>query len=204
MNEYEHNPDKLDQLLDDSLAEYSQAEPLAGLEDRILARLEHAAEEQVPWYEAAGWQRWGWALTAVVLAAGIALGMFLVTRPGEDIDYVADGETIEVKSGPVEPQIAALPPRIPVEVIRRAFERRPLPTGLLASTPQVAGEEPAPNAEVFPAPAPLSEQERLALSYARMSPGLRVIRAEPGIKAIEVKPLEIAPLRVEITGGSGG
>ena len=187
------NPDNLDQLLDESLAQYSQTEPLAGLEERILTRLAQTPEEPVPWYTA--WftgPRLAWVLTAAAPVAGISVGMYMVTRPADDIDYVTE-EKIEVKGeAPVE--TADLPPRIPEEVLQQRAPRVTLMT-----------EEPVIRAEVFPAPAPLSEEELLAMTYARMSPGMKVIpAAEPGIKELEVKPLEMAPLKVEITGGSGG
>ena len=190
----EQSPDKLDQLLDESLAQYSQTEPLAGLEDRILARLAQTPEEPVPWYTA--WftsPRLAWVLTAAALVVGISVGMYMVTRPGEDVDYVGGNTTIQVK-GEAPLETADLPPRIPKEVLQQRAPRVTLTT-----------EEPVIKAEVFPAPAPLSEEERLAMTYARMSPGMKVIpAAEPGIKELEVKPLEMAPLKVEITGGSGG
>jgi hypothetical protein len=205
MDHQNHNPerDKLDQLLENSLGQYSQSEPLTGLEDRILARLEDAAKTPQP----AWWSAWFTAprlagvVTALLLLAGLWLGMKLVTSPGEDIDYIGQNTTVEVDGGiPAETKIAQLPPRIPMEVIRKAFERRPLPAGFLTLTqPSMPTLEPV-KAEVFPAPAPLTEQERLAVAYARRTQQLltaEVRLPEPGIREMEMAPVVIAPLQVE-------
>lgn len=207
MNDQPHNPDKLDRLLDAGLSEYTQAEPLGGLEDRILARLESAGDAKASWYSAWNLQQWSAALTALVLVVGIGTGIYFVTRPGEDINYYVDGgETMDVQSGPIEPETAALPPSIPQEVIRRAFERRTPPLfvpglfsmGSMPPSPTEPMVVEVVKAEVFPAPAPLSEQERLALVYARIGRPVEVVRAPAAeIKDIEVAPVAVAPLKVE-------
>ncbi len=215
MKDQDHNPestecDQLDQLLDASLAQYSQSEPLTGLEDRILARLEGTAAEPTPWWGAFFWQRWGWAVTAMVLVAGITAGMFFVTSPGDDIDYVGEGTAIEIKAGaPVETLTAALPPRIPPEVFRAAMPKvaAQLPNiAMLTEGPGGAGRGVQSEVrsevrnEVFPAPAPLSEQERLALAYARIGerlPLASAIAPERGIRELEVPRLQLTPLKVE-------
>lgn len=204
MNDQEHNPDKLDRLLDAGLSEYTQAEPLGDLEHRILARLESAGTAKVRWYSAWNLRQWSAALTALVLVAGIGTGIYFVTRPAEDMNYYVDGgETMEVTSGPVEPQTAPLPPSIPQEVIRQAFERRsqtlfgPDWFAKAPIAPEPAEAAAVVKAEVFPAPAPLSEQERLALVYARIGRPVEVVRAPAAeIKDIEVAPMAVAPLKV--------
>lgn len=213
--EDQNSPDRLEELLDKSLAQYSQAEPLAGIEERIFARLQGAAAEPTPGWASLVWQRWGMAATAGLLVAGIALGGWLVTGPGEDIDYVGENTSIDVNSGPVETATAALPPRIPAEAFRASPQKL---AGMFAVNPVVrlqlapAAESPSeaassgvansvPREEVFPAPVPLSEQERLALAYMRMSQRLPVTMAaavpEPGIRELEVPILQVAPLKVE-------
>jgi len=209
MNDHKHDADKLDRLLDAGLSEYTQAEPLAGIEDRILARLESAGDAKARWYSAWTMQQWSAALTALVLVAGIGTGIYFVTRPGEDISYYVDGgETMDVKSGTVQPETAPLPPSISQEVIRQAFERRTQPLfvpGLFPLEPTQPAAPPASETneavvktEVFPAPLPLTEQERLALVYARIGRPVEVVRAPAAeIKDIEVAPVAVAPLKVE-------
>ncbi|MEO5936657.1 MAG: hypothetical protein ABIP81_05540 [Terriglobales bacterium] len=242
----------LDQLLDKSLAQYAQVSPLAGLEERILARLEDEAAQPEPglgsrvaakvgsWLgvdpaEPFAGQRLAGALTAVALVAGIALGMFLVTRPGEDTVYVGQNDSIDVAAGtPVEAATAPLPARIPQEAFRAStaklaqlFGANPVkPMVKFGGSRKVAGAEVAgaeiagveiagakigkteaglneARAEVFPAPAPLSEQERLAVAYARhsqRSPATATVAGtlpEPGIRELEVPMLQVTPIKVE-------
>ncbi|MEO6119987.1 MAG: hypothetical protein ABIP12_04790 [Terriglobales bacterium] len=230
-------PDKVDQILDQSLAQYAQVAPLAGLEERILARLEDAAQQPEPGFgsrvaaKVGSWlgvdpaepfaaQRLAGAVTAVVLVAGIALGMFLVTRPGEDTVYVGQSDSIDVTAGtPVEATTAPLPARIPQEAFRASTERLAgmfgsafgpgpaikLAPGFQTTEPAESGSSDVPAAkhETFPAPAPLSEQERMALAYAQNSRRLPIPATvaaalpQPGIRELEVPILQVTPIKVE-------
>lgn len=217
-----HDPDQLDALLDQNLAQYSQVSPLAGLEERILARLENAAAQPAPGFmarlmtKAALWvgldagqpfagSRLAGTVTAGLLVVGIGLGMFLVTRPGEDTDFVVE-DTIDVKSGgPIETATAPLPARIPQEAFRAStaklatmFAAKPLVR--LAPSPDTGTIEGMEiRQEVFPSPAPLSEQERLALAYARFAHGQEVaVKAPgPGLGELEVAPVAIPEIKIE-------
>ncbi len=189
-------PDPLDQLLDSGLKQYSSSEPLAGLEDRILARLELARNEAA--HEPARWftvPRLAWSFAIIALAAGIALGMYLITRPGEDTDYyVEGGEKIDVPGGiAAETAHAPLPLQIPLVNLPKF--KPPFVLTIPTAPAQVEVKQ-----EVFPAPAPLSEQERLALAYAQRPPVARPTAPEPGFKDIEVKPVDVTPLKVEALG----
>jgi hypothetical protein len=188
MNDVKHNPDKLDQLLDQGLAQYSQAEPLMGLEERLLARLETAEEEPVSWTTWFTIPRAAWTTAGLLLAAGIGLGMFLVTGPGEDIDY--EGEPVEI----------AVNVKAPVETVTS-----PLPGSIalinvpVSPMPQIEETHSELRAAVFPAPAPPSEQEQLALRYARFNQQRDVagVQIPAGIRDLEVAPLEVAPLEMQ-------
>src|SRR5256885_17161779 len=76
-HEPESNRDKIDQILDASLANYNRAaEPRAGLEDRILANLR---TQPVP--AASGWLSWQWLTGgAVAVAAVVLLAVLLMPR----------------------------------------------------------------------------------------------------------------------------
>src|SRR5271169_5365271 len=74
--------DEVDPILDDALAEYRDAEPLAGLEERVLRRLETTGEPaRSPWW------RWSTALACaalVAIAAWIGMrGRFRETAPSQ-------------------------------------------------------------------------------------------------------------------------
>ncbi|HUR36503.1 MAG TPA: hypothetical protein VM009_01715, partial [Terriglobales bacterium] len=214
MKDTNPNPDQLDQLLDESLAQYSQVSPLTGLEDRILSRLEQAPAEMPQGFSLAAVRTWltlprmAAVATAILLGAGIWLGLAFVTGPGDDIEYVGQDTAIEVKAGtPVETATAPLPARIPQEAFRGSIPKIAemfaashvfkLPSGNVANPTQVETAEV--RKEVFPAPAPPTEQDRLAMAFARMTERVAVAEAkiEPGIVDLEVTPLEIAPIRLE-------
>lgn len=191
MNDAQHNPDKLDQLLDQGLAQYSQTEPLAGLEERILARLETAEEEPASWFGFT-WitgPRAAWTGAGLLLAAGIGLGMVLVTGPGEDIDYETPPIEVAVKSAklPVETVTAALPQLLPLNNVP------------VSAMPKIEEPQTDVRASAFPAPAPPSEQEQLALRYARVNQGrdVAVLQLPAGIRDLEVPPLQVAPLEMQ-------
>src|SRR3954468_1725720 len=63
---------RIDELLDAGLAGYSDVEPRAGLEGRILTRLSSVAAEP----EQKTWLRW-WPAWGLALAAAIALIFFV-------------------------------------------------------------------------------------------------------------------------------
>jgi hypothetical protein len=68
-------PDELDKLIDGALSTYSTAEPLAGLEQRILNRAR------------ARRARWPWLLAAVAVAAAILIAVQV--RKPESTPFVA-------------------------------------------------------------------------------------------------------------------
>src|SRR5438874_2522533 len=65
------NDQMLDDLLDRSLAQYSNVEPRAGLENRILAGLASRNER--------AWQ-WNWKWTTVIAAACLVIALVLMFR----------------------------------------------------------------------------------------------------------------------------
>ena len=70
--------DELDQVLDGALAGYSSAEPLAGLEDRVLNRVH--AERAAPRVG-----RWVWAAGVAVLAGMIATAVLWVGQASRPV-----------------------------------------------------------------------------------------------------------------------
>ena len=66
-----HN-DEFDKVLDDALSEYREAEPLAGLEDRVLQRLQLQTEQRRKlWWR---WSAIAAAAAALIIAAWIGMG----------------------------------------------------------------------------------------------------------------------------------
>jgi len=157
--------DELDNVIDHVLATYSNAEPLAGLEQRVLDRVRIA--------QGARRRRWRWALMFAVPAVAATLLVIFAPKP---------------KSQPVPLAVVATPPapvRLPAAVPpaprRIARPRRP------AIAPELAKRQ------FFPTPSPLTEEERLLVQLARFSPELLLARPvdEIEIKPIQIAPLRI-------------
>jgi hypothetical protein len=153
---------QMDEMLDSLLANYSSVEPRPGLETRILANLREAEKE-----EPAGWWNFKWlwagvAVAAIIVAAVLINGRHRVEPPTHVI----------VKTSPAIPQPEIQPhaPAVRNETVRI----RPRKT-LAPTRPQNAAlalnERPA----VFPTPTPLSEQEKLLLSYLAGTPREEVV-----------------------------
>ncbi len=162
----------VDELLNTSLNRYSQVEPRAGLEERLLASVPQAAQRSA-------WLQWVGipaAATAVVLIAALA---FYATwqSPVPSAPIVAQRPPaptiVTPASPPTATSAAASRP-----VIRRAPVER-----VSAALPRLA---------TFPARAPLSEQERLLLLFVQQTPKEQLMARQLGAAPIE--PLEIQPL----------
>jgi len=148
--------DKIDDFLDGAFKSYSQVEPRAGFESRILANLRNAQVR--PWWRV----RMVYVCAATVLLGAVLYGVWQVAT-------VNSGLT---KNGP--PMVARALPSPEVE-------KTNLHTESVASTHQhsikqarTQWTQTAPQHEAFgsqlPAPRPLSNQEKLLLAFARENP----------------------------------
>jgi hypothetical protein len=154
---------QIDDMLDSLLANYSSVEPRPGLENRILANLRDAEENKSP----AGWWNFKWLWAGAVTAAIIVAAVLIGGR-----HRVAPPTHVIVKTSPAVPQ-PEIQPHAP---IARKETVRIHPRKSLAPTrPQNAAlalnERPA----VFPTPTPLSEQEKLLISYLAGTPREEVV-----------------------------
>lgn len=164
-NDASRNDRDVERLLDDALAQYAMVEPRAGLEGRVLARLAAAREQS---HRGLQW----WGVSAFGTAAALALALFFLghldqrlipqapvaklARPpqlGESTKRAASSaEQAGQKYGGRTKQAAVR--------LRNAVEDKPL------------GKMPpdTPKLEQFPAPAPLTDQERMLAAYVRDFP----------------------------------
>jgi hypothetical protein len=149
---------RLDEMLDSLLTNYSLAEPRPGLETRILANLREAEEKEAPH----GWWsfKWLWAgavAAAIIVAAVLFNGRHRVTPPTNVI----------VKTNQPAPQ-PEIQPRAPIarQETAKIHRRKPSTPALPQNAPLALRDRPA----VFPTPTPLSEQEKLLLSYVASTP----------------------------------
>lgn len=168
---------ELDRIIDGALSSYSEATPLAGLEERVLNRIR---------VEEAGRNRsmlWG-----VALASAMALMVVVVvlrTHP-DSARKVAD---------------VAVAAKRPVGAI--AAPDREV-TDARATHPKVKRARTStvlPKEEQFPAVEPLTDGERALLAFVEQHPAearIEVARMqERSSEPIEIQPIQIQPLRID-------
>jgi hypothetical protein len=158
---------KVDRWLDAALAHYNradEAEPRMGLEARVLATLDADRRE----CEASRY-RWPWRWT---LAAGLAAVLIVVIarRPWSSTQQPTVKPSIGTVAAMTTTSSAHPGPKPPVLAV---ITSNPSQGGARRSKPHFEGvvsEAPAPRLAQFPAPRPLSEQERLLVAMANNTP----------------------------------
>ena len=164
----DNSRDELDRLIEGALAGYSDAEPLAGLEERVVNRVRAArARRRVV----------AWAAAVAVAASVVVVGVVVRTerrvppKPAE----VAGVTNVAPPAAVATPE-----PRIR----RAARSRRP---------------KALPKLEQFPAPEPLTAEEKALLALVEHDPkeAQQVFTAlsQSGDGPIQIAPIEIAPLQ---------
>ncbi len=159
--------DDLDKLIDRTLAGYSNAEPLAGLEDRILerVRIDRAARKR---------RRLWWMLALAVPEVAVILFAVWMQKPAPKIQPVA-----HVAPPPI---VQPAPPVVTAKAVRQ---------------PRTAPRPPRvelPKQAVFPTPSPLTPEERMLVALAQSHPQALVMNP---VEQIEIEPIEIAPLPLD-------
>jgi hypothetical protein len=175
----------LDNLLDSLLARYSDAQPRPGLETRVMAQLREQAGRKKSWKWSLSWMWAGAAAAALITVVFIVR----VERPIESPEppiFHADWSLLHHS----DPSVVQ-PPRAGISVT--TAQRN-------GHTPQPHHQELAVAADtrpdVFPTPAPLSDQEKLLLRYlartarheivAQSHPDEPVETAEPFLLQIQL------------------
>ena len=175
-----------DRELDAALARYAAVEPRAGLEQRVLANLR--AEQHL--HAARGWRGW-WALAALAVACSIAVistslltksKVFnLATAPvgGSRRDATNESRAAVAARGDTG-NPASEGGRLPERVRSTERERDGVANhGVAAELRQTeTADEVAPKLERFPAPEPLSEQEKLLVRFVEDDPQEAALVAE--------------------------
>jgi hypothetical protein len=154
---------QIDDMLDSLLTNYSSAEPRPGLETRILANLREAEEKKA----SQGWWNFKWLWAGMVTAAIIVAALLISGR-----HRVAPTTNIAAKTSQPAPQegIQSHAPSVRNETVR-IRPRKPLASTRPQNATLALSKRPA----VFPTPMPLSEQEKLLLSYLAGTPREEVI-----------------------------
>ena len=165
----------VEKLLDAGLARYSAAEPRPGLEQRILAGLR--AQPQ-----SSRWLDWRWAGAFATAAAALVIAILFFRQPPPP---EMPPQTASTPAPVARPPEAAAPPVVRPPTVVKGTTRR-----AQARVEQARTE--MPRLETFPAPAPLSEQERLLLRFVQRQPHEALLVAQARGRPSE--PLDIAPL----------
>jgi hypothetical protein len=159
------NENWTEKLIDTYLETPNTAEPALGFESRLLARVAEQRSARRPVF----WMMWAAAAITAAVVVAVILSRPTVQKPG----HVDTAKAVT----PAQPTANAAVPAVKSKT-RLAAQRRP------AQKPRQAEMVVATDSrqEVFPAPSPLSEQERLAFEYLRGTPRSEVIamsRPEP-------------------------
>lgn len=175
-------PDDADRWLDEALHSYVEAEPLDGLEARLLRSVQGGEQPtRRRW--------WKIALAAAPVALAVVGVAFVAMLPSR----------LELKLGspaPAAPWMAYsfAPPHSRGEAPRvRKGGARPRFRGVSSRGPQVK----TPKRDVFPSPSPLNDEERSLILLAESAPAqLPHVQLSPmdptSIRPITIKPIEQA------------
>jgi hypothetical protein len=172
-----NNQDELERILEKSIASYVEAEPLAGMEERVITRI---GMTETPRRSVNSWH----AVLALCLAGMVIAGFVLV-------------RTKQSKPRPMATVAVSRPPHFE-QAQTPVFEPR---RRLHAA--RVRRVSTLPKGRVFPTPSPLTKEERLMVALVVKNPdetaqafdGLRRRTDEP----IAVAPIVIAPISLPIS-----
>lgn len=171
-----------DKWLDAALKQYGDAEPRAGLESRILARV-RATDQQFAF-------RWQWPVGAAVAALLVAAIILVGRWHGQaTLDAAANRPSIPIQAHPLNPASSAANNLTKARrAQRRVVARRP--------------EADAPRLDQFPSPQPLSKQEEMLATYVTQFPheAVMVARAQTEIRKqgeLEMQKYSSGSVRME-------
>lgn len=190
--------DEFDHVLDDALAEYRDAGPLAGMEQRVLRRVRLHAERRRKL-----WQWWGaFAVCTVMLAITVWIGLGNRARH-QTVPLQSAGA--QQQRPPVEPQaMNASTHASPKPAPERALLGK-VPARSRRMSAQTASAETS-RAHVgreFPSPAPLNPEERALLALAQVHPEVLNHLTEQDDREIAIAPINIQPLGNETSRKQG-
>jgi hypothetical protein len=189
--------ERLDKILDEALSEYREAEPLAGLEDRVLQRLRlQPRERRIPW--------WKWA--AVAACAGLVVAMLWIGIGGNRLRNspanqaaTRQHEVPNPGTTPAAKKTNANQQHTPEEIVSRDIGTPGKRTLAAHRSPSdhVARVETAsikrPRAAQFPSPAPLTAEEHALLALASSNPDALLNQPDHS-RDLEIAPIAINPL----------
>lgn len=187
-----------DSIVDQALAHYRDAEPLSGLDDRVLQRVAVQTRKR----RLAGW----WAITALAAAAPLIAIWFGVPRSltpsSTSLPTIAQQAAPQTSSHevPSTGNRHAHPRDNTVASTRQSTTENRRDSDHLTNPETAAGRVPVQ--PQFPSPAPITPQEHALLALARIAPDA-LINHNHDLRDLEIAPIEIKPL-AEPMGASQG
>ena len=192
MDDPANRKNSVDEWLESALGQYSKAEPRAGLEVRILANLQAERRRMTQR------QRWWWASAGTVAAAAaIALAVWLGhrsnSRSPNEASLTAKRDTKSEPRTQVSPEVH--PPTLPTQQ-KKDKEKNCVVTGLCPVQARRNGgakhQSATPRLAQFPAPTPLSDQEKLLARYVEQFPQRAALIARAQTDLRQQTELEMA------------
>lgn len=172
------NESEVDRWLDDALAVYAKAEPRAGLEGRVVARLAAARRES-----RRDWHWWGvLAFSALAALVTAAVWFGRVDRRMIPRTPIAKVESPGKTASPTVPGSPRSAPKQPTRAVRAGRVQH------FSTVQSVA----APKLEQFPSPSPLTEQEEMLALYVREFPERATLMARVQTETQKQDDLEMA------------
>jgi len=151
---------QLEALLDSLLSKYSAAEPRPGLEKRILANLQQAAETKLRFWM----QPWLLGAAAALAALVFVLAFLRPTQPS----HFAPIQARKLETSPQKTDVS-----VPLPVRRRASPQTEPASAIIGKVmmnEEVQGMALSDRPAIFPTPMPLSEQEGFMFLYLANTP----------------------------------
>ena len=176
------NHNQFDEILDHALSEYRDVEPLSGLEDRVLRRLQQPNSRSAFWRR----RRLGAFATSAAL---LLLAIFLITRGHQPQAPREQGSS----TSPAPAAIQASAP--PVKNSPMATARRPKPqTSMRPKSSDVhslaATRSPV---QAFPTPVRMTNEEHALVAVAKAHPDVLQASVRED-ELITIAPVVIKPL----------
>ncbi len=197
-------PDKddLDLLLDSALATYADPGPERGLEDRLLAALQaaHGSGERRRWFD---WPRLTWAVAVPVAICLLWVSLARVVHAPSTQSQVPSqpGPSLSSKAPTQPPAVTVRPSGAKAQTNSAQISARlkscPVTKHACDVSADVANAAHLPKLDVFPAPQPLSAEERVLVAAINGSPAERealAVSKRPADVPLSIADLNIPPL----------